>query len=49
MWEIPKEKDHLKDQDVDGKLELELILGILVGGLWIGFSWIRIGTVGGLL
>jgi hypothetical protein len=24
-------------------------LGRLVGGVWSGFSWLRIGTVGGLL
>jgi hypothetical protein len=25
------------------------ILGRLVGGVWSGFTWLRIGTVGGLL
>jgi hypothetical protein len=25
------------------------IMGRLVGGVWSGFTWLRIGTVGGLL
>jgi hypothetical protein len=43
-------KNHLKDQDVDGRLGSKWTLGRLVaGGVWSGFSWLRIGTVGGLL
>jgi hypothetical protein len=30
-------------------MESELILGRLVWGMWIGFSWLRIWTGGGLL
>jgi hypothetical protein len=45
----PEEKDHSEDQDVDGRMGSKLILGRLVGGVWSGFSWLRIGTVGGLL
>jgi hypothetical protein len=48
-WENPKEKDHLKDQGVDGRMGSKWILGRLVGGVWSGFTWLRIGTVGGLL
>jgi hypothetical protein len=48
-WESPKEKDHLKDRGVDGRMGSEWTLGRLVGGMWSGFSWLRIGTVGGLL
>jgi hypothetical protein len=43
-----KEKDHLKDQGVDGRMGSKLTLERLVGG-WSGFIWLRIGTVGGLL
>jgi hypothetical protein len=43
----PKEKDHSEDQGVDGRTGLEWILRRLVGGS--GLSWLRIGTVGGLL
>jgi hypothetical protein len=48
-WESPNVGDHLKDQGVDGRMGLEWILGRLAEGVWIGFTWLRIGTVGGLL
>jgi hypothetical protein len=48
-WESPKENDHLKDQGVDGRMGSKGILGRLVGGAQSGFTWLRIGTVGGLL
>jgi hypothetical protein len=48
-WKSPKERDHSQDRGVDGKMGLEWILGRLVGGVWSGFTWLRIGTVGGLL
>jgi hypothetical protein len=47
--ESPKEKDHLKDQGVDGRMGSKWTLGRLVGGVWSVFTWLRIGTVGGLL
>jgi hypothetical protein len=44
-----RKKKHLKDQCVDGRLGSKWTLGTLVaGGGWSGFSWLRIGTVGGL-
>jgi hypothetical protein len=48
-WESPEEKDHLEDQGVDGRMGSKWILGRLVGGVWSGFTWLRIGTVDGLL
>jgi hypothetical protein len=48
-WESPKERDHLKDQGVDGKMGSERILGRLAWEVWIGFDWLRTGTGGGLL
>jgi hypothetical protein len=45
----PKEKGHLKDQGVDGRMGSKWTLGKLVGGMWSGFTWLSIGTVGGLL
>jgi hypothetical protein len=49
-WESPKERDHLENQGVGGKMGSEWILGILAwGGGWIGFDWRRTGTGGGLL
>jgi hypothetical protein len=49
LRDSPKEKDHLKDQGVDGRMGLEWDLGRLAGGVWSGFTWLRIGTVGWLL
>jgi hypothetical protein len=31
-WESPREKDHLKDQGVDGRMGSKCTLGRLVGG-----------------
>jgi hypothetical protein len=32
-WESQKEGDHLEEQDVDGRMGSELILGRLAGGV----------------
>jgi hypothetical protein len=49
-WESPKERDHLEDQGVDGRMEVGWILGRLAGGgRWSGYICLRIGTVGRLL
>jgi hypothetical protein len=48
-WESQKERDHLNDQGVDGRVGSEWILGRLAGGMWSGSSWLRIGADGGLL
>jgi hypothetical protein len=32
-WENLKERDHLKEQDVDGRMESEWILGRLARGV----------------
>jgi hypothetical protein len=32
-WESPKERDHLEDRGVDGRMELERICGRLGGGV----------------
>jgi hypothetical protein len=43
-------KSHLKDQGVDGRMGSKWTLGRSVGGgVWSGFIWLRIATVGGLL
>jgi hypothetical protein len=43
-------KNHLEHQGVDGTVGSKWTLGRLVGGWgWSGLSWLRIGTVGGLL
>jgi hypothetical protein len=48
-WESPKERDHLEDQVVGGKLGSEWMLWRLACGMWIGFDCLRTGTCGGLL
>jgi hypothetical protein len=48
-WESPKEKDHLKDQGVDVRMGSKWTLDRLVGGLWSGFTWLRIGILAGSL
>jgi hypothetical protein len=45
----PEGKNHLEDQGVDGRMGSKWIFRRLVAGVWSGFTWLRIGTVGGLL
>jgi hypothetical protein len=45
----PKGNGHLEDQGVDGRMGSKWTLGRVVGGMWSGFTWLRIGTVGELL
>ena len=46
-WGTSRERGHLEDQDVDGRIILKLALSGL--GAWTGLIWLRIGTGGGLL
>jgi hypothetical protein len=48
-WESQTARDHLEDQGIDGTMGSKWILGRLVGGVYSGSSWLRIGTGGGLL
>jgi hypothetical protein len=48
-WKSPKERYHLEDQGVDGRMGSEWILGRLAGGVYDGFSWLRIGDGIGVL
>jgi hypothetical protein len=41
----PEGKNHLKDYGVDGMIGLKSTLGKLVGGVWSGFTWLRIWIV----
>jgi hypothetical protein len=45
----PEGKCHLVDQGVDGRMGSKWTSGRLVGWVWSGFTWLRIGIVGGLL
>ena len=40
------ERDHWGDQHVDGKIILRWIFVKCKGVVWIGCSWLRIGTGG---
>jgi len=44
-----RERDHLEDPVIDGRVILIWIFRKWDEGLWTGSSWLRIGTVGGLL
>jgi hypothetical protein len=46
-WGNLRERDHLGDPGVDGRIVLRWILGW--GGAWTGLMWLITGTGGGLL
>jgi hypothetical protein len=50
LWESPKERNHLEDRGVNGKMGSEWILGSLA---WervkSGSIWLKIGAGGGLM
>jgi len=48
-WGILRERDHLEDTGVDGRIILRRIFRKWDVGAWTGSSWLRTGTVGGHL
>ena len=49
LWGNLRERDHLGDPDVDGRITLRWIFKNLDVGVWTGSSWLRIGTGGVLM
>ena len=48
-WGNLRERDHWRDQDVDGRIILRWIFKKWEGVVGTGWSWLRIGTGGGRL
>jgi hypothetical protein len=44
-----KRRDHSKDLGADGRVVLKWSIGKQGRRIWIEFTWLRIGTIGGLL
>jgi len=46
-WENLRERDHLRDPGLDGRIILRWIFRKWDVGVWTGSIWLRIGTGGG--
>ena len=48
-WGNVRERDHLEDLGVDGRIIVKWIFKKWDGDAWAGLLWLRIGTGGGFL
>jgi hypothetical protein len=48
-WRNVRERDHLGDPGIDGRIILGWIFRMWVVGLWTGLGWLRIETGDGQL
>jgi len=48
-WGILRERGHLEDPGVDGRIIMKCIFRKWVVRAWTGSKWLRIGTGGGHL
>jgi hypothetical protein len=48
-WGSPRERDHLEDSTIEGTIILRWVFMKWDVEAWTGWSWLRIGTVGGHL
>jgi hypothetical protein len=48
-WETLRERNHLEDPGIDGKIILSWIFRKWDVAVWTGLSWLRIRTGGGYL
>ena len=48
-WGNMKERDHLGDPGLDGRIIVRWIFRMRDVGVWTGSSWLRIGTGSGHL
>jgi len=44
-----RERDHLEDRNIDGRIVLRWIFRKCVSGAWTGLMWLRTGTGAGRL
>ena len=48
-WGNVKDRDHLEDLVVDGRIILQLVFSKQDGWTWIGLLWLTLGTSGWMM
>jgi len=47
LWGNLRERDHLEDPSINGRITLQWIFKMWGEEAWTGLIWLRIGTCGG--